>query len=125
MRVIIILLAIALSSCSKEDLVQPSQPDATPSVASYHLTFDVPSQHISLDCQSTTIGTLVADYNAPIGKFIEFKSNGQVVSIRLYDDGNIGITGAINGHSFIVHDSKINICDGPQQVEFRYALREQ
>ena len=120
----LVTLFLLITACQKEEYVTP-QSSETEKV--WHLSMQIPSLRVAFSTDASEVKILFGNHNTAVGDFITFESapDSVIVNIaRLYDGTTTQLTGAVRGHTFVMIDNKLNICDGAQQVPFDYQLNQ-
>jgi len=120
----LIALLLFITACQKEECVTP-EPSPTATQKVWHLSMQIPSLYVDFNADDSAVETLFGNNNVAVGNYITFESarDSVIVGISRLNDGTTAqLTGALRGHTFIMVDNKLNICDGKQQVPFDYQL---
>lgn len=122
-RLLIAALLFSMSACEKE----PTKPVEQPIVLQpqWQLSIEIPEYDFGYTGVEVDINTLVGAHDDSIGSAIRFECDYPFVAQIMWNDSGYvqQFTGTIDGHPFIVHNGLMNVCNGPQQIEFIYDLK--
>ena len=124
--ILLIVLAIVSSSCTKEDdyySLDPVQQDVAQDSTAWNFTCD--SLNINITELTHYKSTYLADnYNNVIGNMYYYQSDTiQFTVCNSYTDGVYRISGRIHNQTFVVINHKMNLCGGLQGLPVSYNLR--
>ena len=129
MRLMVVMImsvvGVLLTSCEKDETPNLKQEwcvNVTSPIPIRKLTLDMLDVHWVKRSASNQIAY------TPSGWRYEFTESNEdytiLVQVDVYADGSVkGITGRYNGHSFIMWDGVVNICNGQQGVSISYELK--
>jgi hypothetical protein len=129
MRLMVVMImsvvGVLLTSCEKEEIPNLKQDRFV------NVTSPIPPRRLTLDMLNVHwVGRSASNQFAytPSGYRYEFTESNEdyTVLVQVNVDGSgivTHITGRYNGHSFIVWDGVVNICNGQQGVSISYELK--
>lgn len=129
MRLMVVMImsvvGVLLTSCEKEEIPNLKQEWCV------NVTSPIPTRKLTLDMLDVHwVGRSASNQFAytPSGYRYEFTESNEdyTVFMQINVDGSgivTHITGRYNGHSFIVWDGVVNVCNGQQGVSISYELK--
>jgi hypothetical protein len=125
MKKIIVMLGIALgmSSCQKDSTPGTVEnPAANVPDSSIYVNLVVQNYFSQTYTKYYQRNNLI-DSTGQIG-YVYYLGDphGNNVTLFLYDDGRTNLSGNHNGHSWIVWEGVVNVCNGPQGLNYTLTL---